>query len=297
MSQPRIAAFARLADGNSGPARIIEGQATKLSRTMHGIAYDTRHDEIVVPVALAAAVLVFRGGATGNEAPVRIIQGPKTKMVRPHTVTVDEQNGEIVVGDRSARAVLFFARDAQGDAAPLRVIQGPKTQLLDIMGIAVDPVRNLLVTSSQSLIGGKTGLFIFDRTAQGDVAPQAIIGGPQTGIIRPWQLQADPDRGRVFVGVVNNHYLPPYQLEKVRPNLKPDVEIPSPWETGHTGFIGVWNVTDEGDVPPLYMIKGPASELVHPSGVGFNAKDGEVYATDSVKNALFDYLVPDFFKK
>lgn len=263
---------------------------------MHGIAYDAKHDEIIVPVALAAAVLVFRGGATGAEAPIRIIQGPRTQMIRPHTVTVDEQNGEIVVGDRSARAVMFFARDAQGDVAPLRIIQGKNTQLLDIMGIAVDPVRNLLVTSSQSLIGGQTGLFIFDRTAQGDVAPRAIISGPQTGIRRPWQIQADPERGRVFVGVVNNHYLPPYQLEKIREGLQPGIVIPSPWETSHTGFIGVWNITDEGDVPPVFVIKGPASELVHPSGVGFDAKHGEVYATDSVKNALFDFLVPDFFK-
>ena len=34
---------------------------------MHGLAYDELHDEIVVPVALAGAVLVFRGDATGDE--------------------------------------------------------------------------------------------------------------------------------------------------------------------------------------------------------------------------------------
>ena len=42
---------------------------------MHGIAYDATHDEVVVPVALADAVLVFRGGADGSEAPIRVIQG------------------------------------------------------------------------------------------------------------------------------------------------------------------------------------------------------------------------------
>ena len=66
---------------------------------MHGIAYEAKHDEIVVPVALAAAVLVFRGGAAGAESPIRVIQGPHTQLVRPHTVAVDEQNGEAVAFD------------------------------------------------------------------------------------------------------------------------------------------------------------------------------------------------------
>ena len=70
---PRISAFARLANGNVAPDRIIEGQDTNLSRTMHGLAYDAIHDEIIVPVALSGAVLVFRGGATGDEPPLRVI--------------------------------------------------------------------------------------------------------------------------------------------------------------------------------------------------------------------------------
>ena len=59
MSVPRISGFARLANGNVAPDRIIEGQTTSLSRTMHGLAYDEVHDEIIVPVALSGAVLVF----------------------------------------------------------------------------------------------------------------------------------------------------------------------------------------------------------------------------------------------
>ncbi len=74
---------------------------------MHGIAYDATHDEVVVPVALADAVLVFRGGADGSEAPIRVIQGTNTKMIRPHTVTVDERNNEIIVGIPAAAASWF----------------------------------------------------------------------------------------------------------------------------------------------------------------------------------------------
>jgi DNA-binding beta-propeller fold protein YncE len=297
VSHPRIAVFARSANGNSKPVRVIQGQATKLSRTMHGIAYDSVHDEIVVPVTLAAAVLVFRGGANGEEAPVRVIQGPRTQLIRPHTVCVDEQNGEIIVGDRSSRSIVIFSRTAQGDAAPIRVIRGAKTKLLDILGLAVDPVRNLLVAASTSRIGGTTGLFIFNRTDQGDVAPRAVIAGPNTGILRPWQLAVDPAQGRIFVAVINNDYLPPYRLDEVREGLSPQIEIPSPWSTDNLGFVGVWGIRDNGDVPPRAIIKGPASGLVHPAGVAINPKEGEVVATDSVRNGCFTFLVPEFFRK
>jgi DNA-binding beta-propeller fold protein YncE len=298
VSQPRIAVFARSANGNCNPVRIIEGQSTRLSRTMHGIAYDSAHDEIVVPVALAAAILVFRGGASGTEAPIRVIQGPATKLIRPHTVAVDERNGEIIVGDASSRSLLVFPRDANGDVPPTRIIQGPKTRLLMIVGVAVDPVHDRLVAASASSVrGGMTGLFVFGRTDQGDVAPRSMIAGPRTGIIRPWQVAIDPAQGKIFAAAINNENHPPYQLERPRQDLPRDVELPSPWSTGALGFIGIWDINDNGDVPPRAIIKGPAASLVHPAGVAFNTKDGEIFATDSVRNGLFTFLVPEFFAK
>jgi DNA-binding beta-propeller fold protein YncE len=291
VSQPRIAVFARSANGSSKPVRIIEGQPTHLSRTMHGIAYDATHDEIVVPVALAAAVLTFHGAAAGAEAPVRVIQGPATKFVRPHTVAVDEKNGEIIVGDSSSRSLLVFDRDASGNVPPKRIIQGPKTGLLFVVGVAVDPVHDRIVAASASNIqGGKSGLFIFARTDQGDVAPRAVIAGPNTGIVRPWQLAIDASHGKIFVAAINNENHPPYALEKPRPDLPHDVQLPSPWQSGTLGFIGMWDINDNGDVPPRALIKGPGSLLFHPAGVALNLKDGEVYATDGVRNGLFTFL-------
>src|SRR5205085_4615214 len=162
---------------------------THLSRTTHGIAYDSTNDEIIAPNPLAAAVVIFRGGAAGEEAPVRTLQGAGTGLSRPETVAVDEKNNEIVVGDPGDRRVLIYRREADGNAAPIRTIQGPKTQLLQVVGVAVDPVRDLLVVSSYSrLPGGITGLLIFGRTDEGDVAPKRTITGPRTGITRLRQI-------------------------------------------------------------------------------------------------------------
>ena len=265
---------------------------------MHGLAYDTSHDEVVVPVALGAAVLTFRGGAQGEEPPIRSIQGPKTHLVRPHTLAVDEKNGEIIVADTSSRSLLVFARDADGDVAPKRIIAGPRTGLLFIVGVAVDPVHDRIVAASASNVaGGTTGLFIFGRTDNGDIAPRGVIAGPRTGIVRPWQLAVDSTLGNIFVAAINNENHPPYALEMPRKDLPPDTDLPSPWNTGAPGFIGMWNINDHGDVSPRGIIKGPGSYLVHPAGVAIDPRDGEVFVTDGVRNGLFTFVAPKLFSK
>ncbi|HMF93268.1 MAG TPA: hypothetical protein VKE96_03205 [Vicinamibacterales bacterium] len=270
---------------------------THLSRTTHGIAYDATNDEIVAPNPLAAAIVTFRGGATGEEAPTRTIQGARTGLSRPETVAVDEKNNELFVGDPGDRRVLVYKRDADGDAKPVRTIQGPKTKLLQVVGIAVDPKRDVLVVSTYSrLPGGVTGLLMFGRTDQGDVAPRRVIAGPKSGITRLRQIALDPETGAIYAAVINNEYLPPYDIDHPRRGLDPGVELPSPWNTGTEGFIGVWDdEKDDGDAPPRSIIKGRSTGIVHPAGVTFNARDGEVIAPDAVWNGLFTFLKPELF--
>ena len=266
------------------PVRVIEGQGTHLSRTMHGIAYDAVHDEMIVPVHLAGAVLVFHGDANGEEGPVRMIQGPHTQILRPETVTVDVPHGEIIVGEDGGKDILVFSRQAQGDATPLRIIRGLKTGLDEVRGVAVDPARNVIVVSSYSK-KGTTGLFVFNRTDEGDVAPKAVIAGPRTGIIRIRQVEVDSAQGRIFAAVKNN--TESYHF---------DALLPSPWNSAELGFIGVWDITDNGDVAPRAILKGPASGMVWPAGVAFNARNHEIYTIDSVRNGMLAYSVPEFFR-
>ena len=110
------------------PTRLIAGQKTLLSRTMHDIRYDAVHDEFVVNNPFAQAILVFRGGADGEEEPIRVIQGPSTQLSVASRLDVDVVNDEIIVpeGDR----ILVFPREGNGDVAPLRVIHGTDTRLV-----------------------------------------------------------------------------------------------------------------------------------------------------------------------
>jgi len=288
VTQPRIAVFARLANGDAAPTRLITGQNTLLGRTIHGLAYDPAHDEIVAPNALADAVLVFRAGASGAEHPMRVIQGPHTHLVTPHAVSLDLQNREILVASLTGRRINVFRWDADGDATPVRVIEGPKTGLGHVVGLAVDPERNLLaVANSQDIL-------IFNRTDNGDVSPLARIAGPKTGITdEPWQMEFY--RGRIFVAASNHLHQNLYEGVTLRPDAR---EVPDdPWLNPVLGFLGVWNITDNGDVAPLAMIRGPFSGLLHPVGLALNPKAGEIYLSDSLKNGVLSFLVPQFFEQ
>jgi DNA-binding beta-propeller fold protein YncE len=288
VTQPRIAVFARLANGDAAPTRLITGQNTLLGRTIHGLAYDPARDEIVAPNALADAVLVFRAGATGSEHPLRVIQGPHTHLVTPHAVSLDLQNREILVASLTGRRINVFRGDAEGDATPVRVIEGPKTELGHVVGLAVDPERNLLAVANTHEI------LIFNRNDNGDVAPRARIAGPKTGITdEPWQMEFY--RGRIFLAASNHFHQNLYEGVTLRPDAK---EVPDdPWLNPILGFMGVWNITDNGDVAPLAMIRGPFSGLLHPVGLALNPKAGEIYLSDSVKNGVLSFLVPQFFEQ
>ena len=251
------------------PARVIQGQSTHLSRTTHGIAYDTTHDEIVAPNPLAAAVVIFRGGATGEEAPVRTIQGARSGLSRPETVAVDEMNDEIYVGDPGDRRVLVYKRDADGDAEPLRTIQGHKTKLLQIVGISVDPVRDLLVVSTYSrLAGGVTGPAHLQAHRRAATSRRSASSpGPKTGITRLRQIGLDPATGHIFVAAINNEYLPPYDVDKPRAGLAARRSICRRRGTPAARASSACGTTkgDDGDVPPHSLDQRPIDRH-RPSG-------------------------------
>lgn len=278
---------------------------------MHGLAYDDLHDEIIVPVALSGAVLVFRGGATGDEPPLRIIQGSKTGMIRPQTVEVDPVNNEIVAADSSSRAILVYDRLANGDVEPKRRIGGDKTLFRDIIGIAVDAKSNLILASTRST-DGFSGILMFDRTANGNVAPVRKIGGPMTGALGAFrQLKVDAERGMVYLAVQsyrrasatpqkaadlysNEASLQRLRdLDEVRGSPADERSMRDPFTSA--GFIGAWRLTDDGDVPPRMVIRGPDVGATGFAGVAFSAKHGELYGVSGSLNGYTAWLVPEFF--
>jgi hypothetical protein len=286
VAHPQIAMFARLAKGAQQPARTLYGQASHLSRTMHDIRFDAVHDELVVPVPYAQAIVTFRGGADGQEAPIRTIQGPKAGSIGSR-LDVDPIHNEIVTYTGTGNAVTVYAREANGDVAPIRVIKGPDTQIKRPYGIAVDPVNDLIVVGLNSNYGTdqpiaaedtesleKGALLIFNRTDNGNVKPKAVIRGPKSGIIRINQIQLYPQR-RLIVA-----------------DMPGDISSMVPSES----FIGFWTYDDNGDVPPKWKIPGgERTTLKKPLGVALNAKNKEIIVSDLRNQGVLVFSVPEVF--
>jgi len=286
VAHPQIAMFARLAKGAQPPVRALYGQASHLSRTMHDIRYDAVHDELVVPVPYAQAIVTFRGGADGQEAPIRTIQGPKAGSIGSR-LDVDPVHNEIFTYSGTENTVTVYTREANGDVAPIRVIKGSNTQIKRPYGIAVDPVNDLLVVGLNSNYGTdqpiaaedtesleKGALLIFNRTDKGNVKPKAVIRGPKSGIIRINQMAVYPPK-KLIVATM--------------PGLVDVMEPPD-------AFLGIWTYDDNGDAPPKWKIPvSPKTELKKPFGVVLNPKNKEIIISDMRLNSVLTFSVPEIF--
>ena len=186
-----------------------------------------------------------------------------------HGIFYDPTHDEIVVPVALGGAVLTLPGGANGGDPPIRVLQGPKTGMVQPDTLYVDVAHDEMIVDS-----GDDSVLVFPRTAAGDVAPIRKIGGPRTQIRNIYGMSVDAVHNLIVVG------------NRV--------------DTGgreSTDGILIFNRTDNGDVPPRGVIKGPASGLVWPAGVAINPAHHEVYTIDSVSNALFMFNMPEFFFK
>ena len=207
---------------------------------MHGFGFDPIHDEIVVNSALAQSILTFRGGASGEEPPLRVIQGSNTKIIGTARGGNDK--------------------------------------------VSIDPVNNeILLPTGNGGEGGRDGddgpvpnaILVFDRMANGNVAPKRILSGPDTQIRGVASVAVDAQRNLLFANVGNKMLI----FDRTASgNAKPKAVITGPKSTMGSistiqtyppkglivgscqgGAICAWNVTDNGDVPPRYKL--PAAQL------------------------------------
>ncbi len=273
VAQPRIAAYSTSADGSAVASRIIEGQNTHLNRTVHAIAYDEIHDEMVVQSNMGQAVVTYRGGANGDEAPIRIIQGPKTLLRDPVSLFIDAVHNEIFVFNMGQDdTMLVYDRMANGDVAPKRVLKSPGA----ISGVgAADPLTNLIFIN-----GRNNGILVYDRTAEGTTPPlRTIGGGPISGLLRPGRIVVHPATRSIVVTSSQGNG----KRDAVTRDLTPEE------------WIGVWSEDDSGDVPPKYTIaKG---YLYMPRGLTLDPKKKTVIVSDKYKNSVMTFSLPELYNR
>jgi DNA-binding beta-propeller fold protein YncE len=146
---PSIRVFAAEAKGDAKPLRVVEGPKAGLDWPM-GVAYDPRHDTIVVANNGDSSILIFGRSSNGDVAPLRAIRGDKTGINHPMGVAVDAEKGEIWVSNWGDHSALAFDSAARGNVAPLRVIRSapagtPTPGFGNPMALAYDSKRDELL--------------------------------------------------------------------------------------------------------------------------------------------------------
>ena len=274
VTHPQIAAFSRTAKENQPPVRTLEGHKTMLSRTMHGFSYDPIHDELVVNSPLTQAILTFRGSANGEEAPIRVIQGPKTKIL------------------------------GMGYAALSTVTADPDHNEI-FLPVGSGGYRN-------GGTGGPEGIYVFDRMADGDMAPKRMLYGPDTQIRSSTpQVAVDPVHNLL---VVKSNGLLIFD-RTASGNAKPLRIIRGPKTGGfgggqiavypEKGWIltnsmdswGIWSINDDGDVAPRWKI--PVKEITgggQNSGIAVIPKQKEIMIASALKNRVLTFYFPEMFE-
>ncbi len=152
-------------------------------------------------------------------------------------MAVDPVHDEMVVPNPFAQAILFFRADAGGEEAPLRIIQGPKTLLvgsLDVDNVAVSPANNEVYVAQRSA----DAIMVFDRQADGDVAPLRVIHGPKTQLRYPHRVLVNEAQDALIV-------------------------------TSGQGIL-IFDRTADSDVAPKCVISGPNTGI--PKGLGMETR-------------------------
>ena len=237
-----------------------------------------------------------------------------------HGFGFDQLHDEICVTSPLAQAILSFRGGADGEEAPLRVIQGPHTQIKGTAGggndkVSVDPANNEIYIPIDT-----AKVLVFDRTANGDVAPKRVLRGI-TGAIA-----VDPIHNVLVVNTANAMNI---FDRTVSGDVKPKAVISGPKSTmrrldtiqvtakgwiiagggdssAGSGFVGAWSINDNGDVPPRWKIPvqqltgyDPYSLAIDPdhkemimAAAGGNRR---VRPTRGIMNAVVTFSWPEIF--
>ncbi len=239
------------------------------------------NNEVIAPSNVSASILIFGRTQSGNTPPKRVIQGLHTHLHSPQGVAIDNKHNELTVSNDTRLSILVFERTANGDVAPVREIIGPLTGIKSPQGIVVDPVHDEIILSDEGKPGEdakqmddeikvkpKPALLVFRRTDNGNVAPIRVIAGPNTGMLRPRQIQLDTQRDELVLA---------------------DRGLTQEFVYDTPGFLAAWKRTDNGDVAPRKLIRGTQTQLTSPRAVYVDMKNSEYGAGDTTSHSIMVY--------
>ena len=241
-----------------------------------------------------------------------------------HAIDYDAIHDELVIPSPLAQAILVFQGGANGEQAPLRFIQGPHTQIVGTGYGALDAVTTDGVNNEIYLPVASNSVLVFDRMANGDVAPKRILHGPDTGINFPasdergglpavgvdpvHNILVVPSRGSglasasllIFDRTASGNAKPLRVISGPKTELgggKPHIYAPKGWIVAGSagGSIAAWSINDSGNVPPRYRIPIKQITGLVLNGLDLDPVHKEVMIPTGNGNTVFTFYWPEIF--
>ena len=268
------------------PLRVIRDSYASFS----SVAVDPIHNEVVVTDENMFQILVYDRlantppNATMTE-PKRMIGGEHTKIEFQCGLYIDPSTGDIyAVNNDTVDTLVIFSRDAKGNVPPTRELYTPH----GTFGIAVDEEKQEMFLTVQH----SNAVVVYPKTAKEDDSPIRLLQGNRTGLNDPHGISVDTKNGLMYI---TNH-------GSVRDVAASGGEVGySTWEgeenwpsrqtipgSGRNlgSSISVYPMDAQGDTPPLWVIKGPNTQLNWPAGIAADPEREELYVANDAGDSI-----------
>jgi len=315
-----ITVYNRLANGNVAPLRTITtapGGAQVGIGNPGALALDLVNNEIGATNCVShPRVAIWNRLDNGQVAPKRVLSGANSRISRStHGIWIDTVNNEIVVPSGSENSILVFNRLDSGDVAPKRVIQGSLTTITSASkGVMVDNVNNEIVMPKGTDGTGLHSVGVWDRLANGNVAPKRSFSCECFSSASPVGVWVDATNNEIYVveggstpGVHVFDRLATGTVTPIRSITGAATMLDKPRQMALDlvnneitvanngeravdppiiGSITVYNRLDNGNVAPKRFIQGPNSGLFAPRAVYVDNVNNEIGEGDSKLNDI-----------
>jgi 6-phosphogluconolactonase (cycloisomerase 2 family) len=283
---------------NRNPVRTIRDPYA----TYSAVVVDPVRNEIVLQDENLFQILTYDRltntppSATMSE-PKRVIAGTLTKVEFNCGLYIDPPTGDIYsIANDTVDTMVVFSRDQKGNVPPSRELHTPHRTF----GIAVNENNQELFLTVQA----PSAVVVYHKMAKGNEPPIRIVEGDHTRLEDPHGIALDTKNKLMFV---TNHGSVAYSKEGKNfmryPASGGGWHIPDEGERrqnmvpGSGKFlppsITVYPIDASGDVAPVHVIEGPATQLNWPAQIFLDEARGELYVANDVGDSILVFRATD----
>jgi DNA-binding beta-propeller fold protein YncE len=271
---------------NASPSTALGGDIQPIRKledpfpSFNGIAVDSTNNVAMLSDSNRKSMLLYdraSGDRSGKETkPLRQVIGPRTLLGYIAGLAFDANRREIyTVNNDIEDSLMVFSYDSEGNQKPQRALVIPHGS----WGISLSRSRNELTMSVQD--GSNNAVVTYDRDAKGFDPPIRVLHGRNTLLADPHGIFVN-DRDNELV--VANWGSWNVTLGRYTTATRDPIELPG--GSFREPSIAVFDATAAGDVKPLRMIQGPATQLDWPTGIDVNLDADEIVVANNTDDSI-----------